>query len=349
VAAAQELNYSLGVQETSSTVASADELWLLKDDAKVLRGKNGRLFLDRDGNQVVKQYMGELLLSEEQLQDWQHVLENRVAWLGRLGIPYLFLAPPTAHVVYPEDMPDEIPRGKTRPILQLIERLESCGSFARVIYPLEHYLAAKPAPLLYPPTNSHWSDRAAFIAYRLLTQEIAGSVPLHQLTEEDLRIVERKELGDLGYKIEPKELSLHTWAGIREPHPQRVSDNLVWNKGSMVVTHCPEAPDTTCLLFGDSFAERLIHFFAASFRRFIFVYLPTLDYELVRRERPDVVVGVTNERFLTKVAYDVGAPTQRDFEETKKAERKLRGELLTRWPHASLNVIRPRDAQSPAS
>jgi alginate O-acetyltransferase complex protein AlgJ len=310
------------------SVADADQLWLLKGDLKVLRGKNGRLFLDNDSNHVVKQFTGELLFSDQQLKDWQHVLENRVAWLERFGIPYVFLVPPTAHSVYPEDMPDEIPRGETRPVLQLIDHLASIGSFARVVYPIDEILAAKPDPLLFSPTDSHWSSMAAFLAYKRVLEEIPESVPVNRLTEEDLESQEETYVGDLGYKVEPKQESVHVVAGVLEPKAWLVHDNLVSRRGGLVITECPEAPPTTCLLLGDSFAGRLVYFFASSFGRFIYAYLPTLDYDLVRREKPDVVVSVMNERFLINVPYDVGAPSSEDVEREKKAKGELRTEVL---------------------
>jgi alginate O-acetyltransferase complex protein AlgJ len=288
------------------SVADADQLWLLKGDLKVLRGKNGRLFLDNDSNHVVKQFTGELLFSDQQLKDWQHVLENRVAWLERFGIP----------------------RGETRPVLQLIDHLASIGSFARVVYPIDEILAAKPDPLLFSPTDSHWSSMAAFLAYKRVLEEIPESVPVNRLTEEDLESQEETYVGDLGYKVEPKQESVHVVAGVLEPKAWLVHDNLVSRRGGLVITECPEAPPTTCLLLGDSFAGRLLYFFASSFGRFIYAYLPTLDYDLVRTEKPDVVVSVMNERFLINVPYDVGAPSSEDVEREKKAKGELRTEVL---------------------
>ena len=62
---------------------------------------------------------------------------------------------------------------------------------------------------------------------------------------------------------------------------------------------------------------------AASFRRLIYAASPTLDYELVRKEQPDIVIGVQNERFLLTVPYDVGAPTV-----DEQAAEKLAGGLV---------------------
>jgi len=313
------------------TVFDPESPSLLKYDAKVLRGKNGRLFLDNDSNHVIKQFTGELRFSERQLCSWQRVLENRIAWLGRLGIPYFFLVPPNAHPVYPEDLPDTVRGATVRPVHQLIEHLEQGESFARIIYPLDGLLAAKPNPLLYALTDTHWTAHGAFVAYRCLAGAIGTAVAMHTVSEEDLEYHERLWVGELGFKVEPKEESTMVTATVKRPATHLVSDNRVINRGMTVVTACPEAPPATCLVLGDSFSHLLLIFLGASFRRLVFAYATTLDYELVQRERPDVVISVLNERFLMTIPYDVGAHTVRELEREKKAEGLLRP-AIGYWP-----------------
>jgi hypothetical protein len=54
-------------------------------DGKVVRGKDGWLFLDNDSNRVIAQHSGELRFTEEQLDQWHYLLECRTAWLERAG------------------------------------------------------------------------------------------------------------------------------------------------------------------------------------------------------------------------------------------------------------------------
>jgi hypothetical protein len=304
---------------------------LLKYDAKVLRGKNGRLFLDHDSNHVIKQFTGELMFTERQLFDWQHLLENRIAWLGKLGIPYFFLVPPNAHPVYPEDLPDSVRAADLRPVHQLIQHLEQQGSFAELIYPLDDLLEAKPNPLLYAKTDTHWTAHGAYIGYQRLMDAVSSAVPVHRVTEDAITYHESLWMGELGFKVDPKEESVTTTAIVDTPLGYLLSDNRVFNRGMLVVTECPDAPPTTCVGFVDSFARAMHTFLASTFRRFVFAYAPTLDYDLVLRERPDVVVSVMNERFLMTIPYDVGAPTVEEFEREKKAEGLLRDEVAY-WP-----------------
>jgi hypothetical protein len=306
---------------------------LLKYDSKVLRGKNGRLFLDNDSNQAIKQFTGELLFSDSELSEWQHVLEERLIRLGALGIPYHFLVPPNAHPVYPEDLPDEIHAADVRPIQQLMRHLDQSGSPARLIYPLDEILAAKPNPHLYSKTDTHWAGPAAFLAYRRLIEEIGGDVTMHVVDEEDILYHEEQAMGELGYKVDPKEKSVQVMPIVLRPSVRKVSDNRVINRGMKLVSECPEAPQATCLVFGDSFTLLLLPMLGASFRRLVFCHSPTVDMEVVHAERPDVVVSVLNERFLMSIPVDSEGPSIQELEGEKKAQGLLRAEDWY-WPPA---------------
>ncbi len=90
---------------------------------------------------------------------------------------------------------------------------------------------------------------------------------------------------------------------MREPAARLVSDNRVFNTGRTIVYECPGAPGS-CVLLGDSFSYRMLPFLAETFGRLVFVHRPTLDYELIAEERPDVVASLLTERFLVRVPFD---------------------------------------------
>ena len=273
-------------------------------DEKVVRGKHGRLFIDADTNRVLDQHAGKLLLTPEQLEQWRRVLEQRAERLAQRGIPYFFLVPPNPHSLYPEDLPDGVPPpAAVRPVLQLMEYLESRSSF-RLGYPLELLVAAKErGDLIVAKTDSHWSSLGAYLAYRELADQIGTQVPMRVLERADMGFEEIVSTGDLGFKVEPMETSPALWPRITRP-ARLVSDNLVLGTGTLIVTECDAAPESTCLVFGDSFTHQLLAPLSASFRRMVFAQLRFHDENIVEAERPDVVVGVLNERFLIQPPVD---------------------------------------------
>jgi hypothetical protein len=296
-------------------------VFVFRDDRKFIRGKNDRLFLANDSNRVLGQHSGEVRFSADQLRWWRRMLETRSAWLRQTSdARYLLLVPPNAHSVYPEDLPDTVTSAPERPIHQLLSYLQQRGSFARVLYPLARIAAAKGDELpVYPQTDTHWSDYAQFLAYEELVAAIAGEVDMHVLTRADVAFTADLHVGDLGYKLEPNQRSMHVWARVLRPEVRKVGDNEVRGMGSAISTQCDAAPAGTCLVLGDSYAYGMLPFLAAGFRRMVFAQTPALDFELAEQEAPQLVVSVMNERFLIKPPSDVDGPTVHEIAQAKLA------------------------------
>jgi hypothetical protein len=307
-----------GVGATDAEVAPA-----APEDGKVLEGKDGWLFVANDRNDVVGQHTGHTLLTDRELRDWRLVLENRVAWLEKLGIHYFFMLSINPHTLYPEMLPDDTPMAAVRPVQQLIGHLEETGSFARVVYPLEEILARKAERPVAAKTSSHWNAVGAYGAYARLIAEIGAVVPVQVLPEERVEYFDQPRASDLGVKFQPPRRSPQTFANVTGQKAHIVSDNFIHRRGRIAEFECPGAPDTTCLLLGDSFNYQLMPYLAESVGKLVFAHLHTLDHDVVLEHRPDVVVNVMNERGLTDVMYDLPAPTTADF----AAEKQARGEV----------------------
>jgi hypothetical protein len=279
-------------------------------ETKAVRGKNGWLFLDNDTNHVLKQHAGELLFTPAELTLWQRKLETRTTRLASMSIPYRFVIPPVSSSVYPEFLPDHVKTGHTRPVLQLLAHLESVGSAVRVMYPLDALLTAKAEHDVYVRSDTHWNGYGQFVCYQLLVDEIQRVVDLHFVERKDVVFAERLVIGDLGEKVRPRMESGRVFARRVRPQAHLVFDNCVLNNGAVAAFECDEAPATSCLVFGDSFAVGLLRLLAPSFRRVVFVHLASLDYDIVEQVKPDIVLGLLNERFIyNSTGSDETAPS----------------------------------------
>ena len=273
-------------------------------DGKVVEGKDGWLFLHHDKASVVKQHCGELPLDETQLAAWHTTLERRHAQLEELGIPYFFLIAPDAHAVYPEKLPDDIRPAPERPVTQLLSYLRRRGSAVEPIYPLAELLAAKAGRQVYSATDSHWNAHGTMIAYEQLLDRIEPRVPVRRVHAGDLPLVESRKPGDLGFKLTPPRASEQVRFHPAGRGRRQVQTNDLPDLGRMLALVCDEAPDTRCVLFGDSSAAWLVTPLAETFRRLVVAYHTVVDLALVRQERADVVVSVLTERRLESVPDD---------------------------------------------
>src|SRR4051794_5676835 len=222
-------------------------------DEKVVEGKDGWLFVAQDTLDVIGQHTGALRLTDRELEHWRLILETRIAWLGKLGIHYFFMLSINPHTFYSEFMPDDLPMVEERTIEQLIGHLESPGSSARVISPLPEILAAKQERPVGCQTSSHWNAVGGYAAYRRLIGDIAEVVPVDVLPSERVEYFEAERFSDLGVKVEPPRKSTNTFANVKNQQARITGDNFVHRRGRIAEFECPAAPDTTCLLIGDSF------------------------------------------------------------------------------------------------
>lgn len=309
-------------------------------DDKVARGKDGWLFLANDSNDTMSQHAGERLLSEEQVEQWQHLLESRAAWLSVQGIPYFYVIAPDAHAVYAEMLPEGVEQGATRPALQVLDRLRERDSFAPVLYPLEELIAERDE-LVYPKTGSHWSEYGAFVGYRAVMAQMTRLLPVRRLARRDIHLSDEQRSGDLGRKFDPPVLSRYVYVDVIEPQAELVDDNRIRNHGRLVEFGADTNNDLTCLVFGDSYAVRVMPLVAESFRHSFWAH-SYFDHELVSELRPDVVVTIAAERGMIVVQNDA-EPGLRRLEARKRAE----GDVMPPRVTTSSRINSRRLSQAP--
>jgi alginate O-acetyltransferase complex protein AlgJ len=287
-------------------------------DGKVVEGLEGRLFLANDANRVLDQHSGRLRFDEDQLRQWRALLETRTAWLERRWSHHFFLIAPNAHSVYADMLPAGVPSAPERPVHQLLGHLRDNESYARIVYPLDELIASD--ELVYPKTGTHWSELGASVACQTLVEEIRRAIPVDGPSPDAFEFVALPFNGDLGAKMTPPRTSMFVRADARTPRARLVADNRVRNNGRRVVYEWDSGDaGPQCLVYGDSFAMRVLPFLAESFARLTFVHMVNLDFDLVRALAPDVVVKVMSERFLIHVPVDAPARTQAQLEAEKIA------------------------------
>ncbi len=270
-------------------------------------GSDGWLFLNGDSNDVLGQHLGSVVPGPDWVRGWSEVLRRRVELMAAIGAEYVHMIVPDKESVFEDMLPADLHPVARRPVHRLLELAQ--GSGLELIYPLEQLIAARASLPVYYRTDTHWTPRAAHLAYLLLCDALAGrGLELELVEEPAVEWTESSDLGDLGAKLDPPQRHTVIRARVRGRRAQIVADNRVAVTGRRLVVESDRDQAPSCVLFGSSYAVTLLPFLAESFRRVVFVHTTLVDAELLHAERPDVVISVTSERGLVVVPDDQGAP-----------------------------------------
>jgi hypothetical protein len=273
------------------------------DREKVLIGRDGWLFLQRDTNDVVGQHTGRVRLGRRGREAWRALLSERISRAKRFGVVWVSLIAPDKESVYPEYLPPEIVPSPRRPVHELLEVARSVE--APVLYPVEELVAAKDQGPLYFPTDTHWTHRGAYVAYRALCRELAGrGVELGVVEERAINWTAPPHVGDLGIKLDPAVAGVGSFGRLDRQSRRLVFDNRIHNHGRVMIFEDAQQGAPTCVAFGESFTNQLLVFLKESFRRLVFVHTSMMIPEVIEWETPDVVISLPLERFLVEVPSD---------------------------------------------
>jgi alginate O-acetyltransferase complex protein AlgJ len=277
-----------------AAVVEPDTRQMLRD--MVLEGKDGYLF-HRD-HEAIEQITGDLTFSPAELGQWLATLETRKAWCDAHGIVSRFLIVPEKHVVYADKLPSVVRVSPQRPAARLTSAASEFLD-GNILYPLESLQRARTERETYYRTDTHWSAYGAFVTYKELVASLSRDIVLPGLSDAEVSWSRRRYIGDLGVRFEP-ELgeTIEFYGQPLGAHCRVPLQNNKFERGNVQVfvndrTHLPRA-----VLFRDSFAQQLISPLLESVSRLVVVGSLSMHYDLLRAERPDLVVVQVAERFL---------------------------------------------------
>jgi alginate O-acetyltransferase complex protein AlgJ len=285
--------------------------WKLKvfnefSTGSILLGREGWIYWTSDGG--LADYCGTSRFNEQQLRDWQALLETRRDWLAGRGIKYIFVIPPNKQSIYPEYIPNWLKKSDTPSKLDQLMAHMKAYSTVEVLDLRPAFIAAKPAGLLFLKTDTHWNGLGAFVACaqvaRELSRQMPGIKPLALDAFDRKSVVERA--GDCARFIGQGDELQETQQIVFSPRPPLPALQL--SQGSQHQGKKWPEPDprisenengaVRAVVHGDSFAEALMPLLGYCFREVIYLARPDWDKEFLERERPDVVIDEMVERFV---------------------------------------------------
>lgn len=248
----------------------------------VVAGQDNWLFLAGDTNDSMAQHKVDYQPTDQWTRKWNEY------FLAMRMIPAqkkIFVVAPAKEAVMPER--HLFPRRAKTPITYLMDNYAD-----QVLFPKEELRTNR--DFTYVRTDTHWSDYGARIACETMLSRLNEDIPavpmLYSVTQKP---------GDLGDKLVPAEKDrclVAAWPGA----PTLVFDNLVLHHGSIRVWSNPHAmKKKTLIIFGGSSSDQMIPYLGAAYSRIVSIYsVGSWDPEIIAKEKPDIVILQTNERFL---------------------------------------------------
>jgi len=291
--------------------------WLRRSPSpSLVVGRDGWLFFGDE--RAVAQYQGAAELSPMQLDAWRRYLEAERDALAARGIAFLVVFAPNKHSIYPENMPDHIPRvGARQPLTQLVEHLRATSTVT-VLDLRPALLEAKKRRRVYHRTDTHWNDTGAHVAYREILRAVAAELPGFMHRQPVAVAESRATVPGMGLArlvglseryseeittLEPRAPEASVAPEFRASHRERVR-RLEPFAMQVDSPHLPHV-----VVFRDSFGNALVPFLSESFGRTLFAWSRNVDPRIVELEKPDVVILEMAERFIGDVPESQFSPS----------------------------------------
>lgn len=282
----------------------------------VLIGKDDWLFLWDGSNEVHRYYTDPAYFSDADAQGWADLLNARRDRIKALGATYLHVTVPDKLSLLPEFVPLPMPHFDRHPARLVAQLLPGDGPNVDILPDLRK--AAEDAPVFYR-TDSHWNSAGCQAAYRRLCA-VLGVAPRDF---SDRKSGGRQMAMDLGGKFAPPILEeprfttiLRDARRVAENKTVRYNEQTGFRDGKPQFQGCyvhlrndsPDARPETVLLFGNSFSEFRPHLLTAmlaeTYRELHFVWSASLDFDLIGRFRPQIVISEIAERFMATLPGD---------------------------------------------
>ena len=277
-------------------------------------GKDGWLFLAAGSNEALRLLTDSELFVTRDARNWALKLADRQKRLNALGAQYFHMWVPDKIKVYRDRLNFDPSILNVDPPGMVSDYAGEFGVSSVVVDPLPEMMRHKDDRLLYWKTDTHWTYWGACAAHQALCQAI-GALPPADLWSRPIHYVTLAL--DLGSKLTPP--IKEDWGGAQVLRDSKIvfKKELVRFLELLDPNHAApmlrgtslrlENSRLNCdkrrvLIFGDSFSEYRPHLLtgilAETFRSVLFVWATSIDYGLVERFRPDVVITEMAERFI---------------------------------------------------
>ncbi len=280
-----------------------------------IEGRDGYLF-HRD-HDAIEQLTGGIKFRTRQIGVWIEALRARIAWCEANASHFRLVIVPEKHVVHSDKLPRGLTIARDRPVTQLLAALgPTIGRY--ILYPIG-ILTERSQAAPFFKTDTHWTPHGAFLVYRHLIESLAPDITLEIMEASDITWRERAIIGDIGVRFDPERGELASLPELRTEY-SLVFQNHNFGRGAVHIYENARRDLPRCVLFRDSFANALIPFLMGSFSRIVAVSSLSCYFDLLEKEKPDVVLFLIVERFVATFGLDDTIQLPDDLQDLRVAD-----------------------------
>jgi hypothetical protein len=300
-----EFDTNFSLRKLTYTAAMNFRFYILKDNFFNDVYTKDQHWLSYINDASLDDYQNVTPLTAEELQRIQNNLDNFQMELAKMGIKFYIIMPPNKNTIYPEYLMPEIPIiGEKSRLSQLIKYQRENGS-VKIIDIRGKLNNLKREELIYYETDTHWNPRGAYEGYRALIDVIQKDFPrVKPVALEDCEITEAQQLqGDLS-KMSGLLGAYSTYNAIL-PSSNKKSTIKKEKIDDVQFTYftidSPELPKA--MIYRDSFFTAMQPYLAQNFRELVDIYTYKVDPDLIKEEKPDIVIFLMTERIIQRLIW----------------------------------------------
>lgn len=291
---------------------------------KVIEGREGYLFLDKDSNCSADQYSGKKLIDRQNINAWSDYFAEVEKKIIAKNKKFAFVIAPGKEYIFPDFYP--VQRGMPTPVDQFISLF---SERTKIIAPWSVLMEQR--NFSYTKTDTHWTGYGAGLVAEVVCKELGVNY-----VDPEFKYVLSKRTGDLGAKFIPHRTEFCLNADYSQALKYLTFENGVPVRGNILVLSNPNAAsDRACVIFGDSFSRAFALHLSFTFKRIVLIFSGAdIDWGIVDNEDPEVVIAELTTRFLIcapKAGFSISQEIKRKYKAMSSDEKNKFKEKLNKF------------------
>lgn len=252
---------------------------------RVVEGKEGWFFLGDFAKNVFSNNSGAKTIMPQEKVFLEKNINSYFEKSKSAGIPFYMVVCPDKHQIYNEFLPFKL-SDRTSKFDAVLNSLNHKNPHLLLLK--EELLKCKAEHKIYFKTDSHWNDLGALYGFNALIEKMQIDFPtLRTLSAAEFnfntKMASRKDLTNMiNHDAEEEVLEL-------VPKNSNDTQQNSFYNGVRVRKFFNSEKKLKVVVFHDSYSFALMKYFVATFRESVFVKSYP-DYELIKKEKPDIVI-----------------------------------------------------------